>query len=184
MVGRWFVALALSTTVCLAAAGQARAQTNDASAGPVTWEINKAKLPAAPVRVGETFAVEVTAHIERGWHLYSLTAIEGGPRPTRITIVAGQGFELAGKIKAPDPTTAKDPNFGVETEFYEDTVSFSVPVRVMPDVAPGKATATVQVRFQTCNDKNCLPPEVVKLPAVVAIVAKSPSPVSPADAYR
>jgi thiol:disulfide interchange protein DsbD len=166
------VGVALALALYVTTAGTARAQDQKTGSGPVTWEINKAKLPSALLKAGDTFSVELTAHIEPGWHLYSLTPIENGPRPTRITVVAGQGFELAGKIKAPDPTTAKDPNFGVETEFYEDAVTFTVPVRVMPDAAPGKAAATVQVRYQTCNDKECLPPEVVKLAAAVEIAAK------------
>jgi thiol:disulfide interchange protein DsbD len=168
----WSVCAALAIALSVAVAGTARAQDKDSGAGPVTWQIDKAKLPAAPLKVGDTFSVDLTAHIERGWHLYSLTPIENGPKPTRITIVAAQGFELAGKVKAPTPTTAKDPNFGIETEFYEDAVTFAVPVRVMPDVPRGKATAIVQVRYQTCNDKDCLPPEVLKLPVAVEIVAK------------
>lgn len=169
-IGGWF-RLTLAATLCLAIAGQARAQGNDAAANPVAWEA-KANLPAAPLKTGDTFTIDLTAHIEKGWHLYSLTPIENGPRPTRITITAGQGFELGGKVRAPDPITAKDPNFGVETEFYEDNVTFTVPIKVTLQAAKGKTAATVQVRYQTCNDRNCLPPEVVKLPVPVEIAAR------------
>lgn len=164
--------LVLAVAFVAAAAAPARAQATGEGSGPVTFEIRKGSAPTAAVKAGATFTVDVVAHIERGWHLYSLTPIENGPRPTRITIAAGQGFELGGKIKAPDPTTAVDPNFRVETEYWEESATFTVPIKVLPDAAAGKATATVQVRFQTCNDKDCLPPALVKLPVPVEIAAK------------
>jgi DsbC/DsbD-like thiol-disulfide interchange protein len=172
-VGRtWMAVIAVAAALVAAAAGPAVAQGTEDGSGPITWEVKKTTVPTAPVKAGGTFTLDIVAHIERGWHLYSLTPIENGPRPTRITIVAGQGFELGGKITAPDPTTAFDPNFKVETEYYEDAVTFSVPIRVLPDAAAGKAAATVQVRYQTCNDKDCLPPALVKLPVSVEIAAK------------
>ena len=166
------VIVGLAVVLCVTTAGTARAQDKETGSGPVTWEINKAKLPSAPLKAGDTFSVELTAHIERGWHLYSLTPIENGPRPTRITLATGQAFELAGTIKAPDPITARDPNFGVETEYYETSAIFAVPIKVLPAGAAGKATLTVQIRYQTCNDKDCLPPQLVKLPVPVEIAAK------------
>lgn len=156
----------------LVVAGSASAQAAADETGPITWEIVKTSVPVAPVRVGEAFTVELKAHIERGWHLYSLTPVENGPRPTRIMVAAGQGFELAGPVKAPEPTTAMDPNFKVETEFYDEAVTFTVPIRARPDAAAGKSTVTVQVRFQTCNDRDCLPPALVKLPVQVEVAQR------------
>jgi len=170
---RRFVAmLGLAAALVAAAAVPSRAQGTEDGPSPITWEIKKGSAPAAPVKAGDTFTVDLVAHIERGWHLYSLTPIENGPRPTRITIAAGQGFELGGKIKAPDPITKMDPNFRVDTEFWDESVTFTVPIRVLPDATPGKATATVQARYQTCNDKDCLPPALVKVPVPVEVVAK------------
>ena len=164
--------LGLAVALVAAVAAPALTQGTEAGSGPITWEIKKGSAPVAAVKAGDTFSVELTAHIERGWHLYSLTPIENGPRPTRITIAAGQGFELGGKIKAPDPTTAMDPNFRVETEFYDESATFGIPIRVLPDAAPGKAVATVQVRYQTCNDRECLPPALVRVPVPVEIAGK------------
>ena len=168
----WPAAVGLAVAIVAAAAAPARAQGTDEGSGPVTWEIKKGSAPTAAVKAGDTVVVDVVAHIERGWHLYSLTPVENGPRPTRITIAAGQGFELGGKIKAPDPTTAMDPNFRVETEFYDESATFGIPIRVLPDAAPGKSVATVQVRYQTCNDRECLPPALVRVPVPVEIAGK------------
>ena len=165
----WPAAVGLVVALVAAAASPARAQGADEGSGPITWEIKKGSAPTAAVKAGATFTVDIVAHIERGWHLYSLTPIENGPRPTRITIAAGQGFELGGKIKAPDPITAFDPNFKVETEFYDESATFSIPIKVLPDATPGRAVATLQIRYQTCNDKECLPPALVKLPVAVEI---------------
>lgn len=138
---------------------------------PVTWAA-KAQPSASALTAGGVVTIDVTAKIARGWHLYALTPMESGPRPTRITIVPDQGFELGGTIGAPEPVKADDPNFGMVTETYEDTVVFAVPVRVLAKAAAGKRTATVQVRFQTCSDKLCLPPTIVKLPVLVEIARK------------
>jgi thiol:disulfide interchange protein DsbD len=159
----------MATILHAVLAGLVLAQGAAVSEGdPVTWSI-KAQLPAAPIKAGGTLTVQVTAKIERGWHLYSLNPIENGPRPTRIAIAAGQPFEAGGAIKAPDPIVARDPNFNLDTEYYENSVTFTVPVKVAPHAAKGKSTLTMQVRFQTCNDRLCMPPKVVKLDVPVEI---------------
>jgi thiol:disulfide interchange protein DsbD len=64
-----------------------------------------------------------------------------------------------------------DRNFGVEVEYYEKSATFTVPVRILPQAPPGESTLTVQVRFQTCNDRHCLPPTLVKMPVAVVVAA-------------
>src|SRR5204862_2874580 len=95
----------------------------------------------------------------------------GGPVPTRITVPDGQPFKLAGVPSGPAPRVAMDPNFEINTETYEGAVTFSVPITVAADVTARPQTLNVNVRFQTCNDKNCLPPRTVKLNAPVTLVA-------------
>ena len=49
---------------------------------PVAW--NLAGAPAKPVKPGARFTVKLTAHIQEGWHVYSMKPIEDGPVPTRV----------------------------------------------------------------------------------------------------
>jgi len=135
---------------------------------PITWRL-KAETPAHPLKLGETFTAQLTAQIEAGWHLYSANQSPDGPRPTRITLPAEQSFKLAGEIEAPPPRTALDENFGFETSFYENSATFTLPVRVAEDVQQGRHQLRVNAYFQTCNDRLCLPPKTVQLVAAINV---------------
>jgi len=175
MVRRLIVAI----LVVLGVASQAMAQD------PIKWSLGK---PPASVKPGQTFTIDLTAHIDEGWHLYALTQ---GPPPiaTRITVPAGQMFTLDGTIDAPPPHTAMDQSFGIETEFYTDSAVFTLPIKVN-GTASGKLTLKVQAYFQTCNDQLCLPPKAVPSevevqvsgPLVAGAVAPPPAPVTPLPA--
>jgi DsbC/DsbD-like thiol-disulfide interchange protein len=139
---------------------------------PITWSL-KADSSARQVRAGDTFEVQAVARMAAGWHLYSLTQQGDGPLPTRITLPEGQPFELSGAIKSPPPLTELDAVFEIETEFYEESATFVLPVRVAPDAPAGEQTLRVDVFFQSCDDRVCLPPKTVELKATV-VVAQDP----------
>src|SRR5689334_1412362 len=86
---------------------------------PITWSL-AADAPARALKPGEQFTVLLTAKIVEGWHLYSPEQQAGGPIPTRITLPADQPFKLADTIDLPVPRTEIDPNFNLETQFYEE----------------------------------------------------------------
>jgi thiol:disulfide interchange protein len=154
----------LLVLVCLLFfAGAAAAQ------GPVTWSL-KANAPGS-LKLGDKFTAQVTAQIQGGWHLYSLTQGAGGPIPTRITVPEGQPFKVAGSVRGPRPRVAMDPNFEINTETHEGSVTFSVPILVVADAPTGAQSLNVNVRYQACNDKNCLPPRTGKLSAPLTLVA-------------
>src|SRR6266478_2873548 len=146
-------------------AGRAQAQN------PVTFSI-KANLASA-LKPGDKFTAQVTVQIQDGWHLYSLTQGAGGPIPTRITVPDGQSFKLAGTVSGPRPHVAMDPNFEINTETHEGSVDFTVPIVVITEAPQGVQTLNVNVRYQACNDKNCLPPRTVKLNTSIRVLAAS-----------
>jgi len=126
---------------------------------PVHWAL--AKTPAS-AGAGQTFRIDLTATIDQGWHLYSLSQPPGGPITTRISVPKDQPFTLAGEIDAPTPHVAFDQGFSMDTETYSDTVVFTLPVKVSAG-ASGKQVLRVQAYYQTCNDRFCLPPKTVKI---------------------
>lgn len=103
----------------------------------------------------------LSATIAPGWHVYSITQPPGGPNATTVTVPAGQGFERKGDITGTKPESAFDPNFQMKTEFYQNAVHLQVPL-----VSTGNSaaqTVQVEVRFQACNDRLCLPPKTMRL---------------------
>lgn len=159
-------------------AGSAFAQDEESEPNPIKWSL---KGSNAAVKPGDRFVLELSAQIDKGWHLYSTEQVEGGPKPTRITLPPEQAFELAGLIDSPAPSSSFDPNFQVETEFYEDSVRFAIPVRRLPNSTADPGKVMVSVRYQTCTRTVCLAPKLLKLEVPVQATAMS-SEVPPATA--
>ena len=148
---------------------------------PIVWSL---RSPAdLKVKPGGRFDVELTAAIQDGWHLYSTSQPPGGPIPTRISMPAGQPFRMEAAAAGPEPKREYDPNFGMETEFHDTSATFIVPVAVAGDAPGGSQKVEVHVRFQTCNDRLCLPPRTEKLVAqVVVLGAAKPAATTPSGA--
>jgi len=134
----------------------------------VTWS---ALGPVEVVHQGQKFTAKVSARISPGWHIYSITQAPGGPVPTTIMLPGKQPFTLDGFVIGPLPHSGYDPNFQIQTDTYEKTVSFKVPLMAANTVQSGTNSAAIDVRFQACNETICLPPKTVHLRALVKIVS-------------
>jgi thiol-disulfide isomerase/thioredoxin len=55
----------------------------------------------------------------------------------------------------------------IVTEFYQHSVNFDVPLVVDPAANSGLASAIIDVRFQTCNERLCLRPTTIHVPLAV-----------------
>src|SRR5438270_12021406 len=97
-----------------------------AALDPVKWS---ARLEPAGIRAGEGGRVVLAATIEPGWHVYSMKPVEG-PFPTQISMAPRQALVPAGKPVQPPGVRVHDQNFGVDVEYYEGGVAFSVPIKV------------------------------------------------------
>ena len=103
----------------------------------------------------------VTGKISPGWHVYSITQPPGGPNAASVSVPPGQAFHIQGPITGTQPRSAFDPNFQMKTEFYEGSVTLNVPLAA--ESAANAQNVRISVRFQTCNDRLCLPPKTVRL---------------------
>lgn len=131
------------------------------------------RLEQEEVAVGQRFDAIVHASIGEGWHLYSMDVPPGGPIPTTIGVVDGDIFEGAGPPLQPEPIPWFDENFGMETSYFEDSVDFTVPVRVRNGAGPGNHELAVQVRYMICNDTTCLPPQTRSVSTYLSVVPGS-----------
>jgi thiol:disulfide interchange protein DsbD len=149
-----------------------------AAAAQIPNPVNlSAKLDPNPVKAGQSAKVTVTAKIDAGWHLYSLTQPSGGPRPTKLTIDETGPFKADGKATQPKPKVAADPNFTLPgqppfmTETFDGEVNFTLPIKVAADAPVGGQKLIVKFYFQVCDDHQCLPPRTKPLEVETMIVA-------------
>ncbi|MBN1446702.1 MAG: thioredoxin family protein [Bacteroidetes bacterium] len=135
-----------------------------------TWS---ARAATAVVQVGSTVDVKVTADVNKGWHIYSVTPMEEGPVPTEIDFAANSPFVRSGSVRQPKPIVKYDEAFGIDTEYFDDDVTFTLTAKVKKDAKPGKQKVVVEVTFMACNDRMCLPPKTVEVPFDITIEAAS-----------
>jgi thiol:disulfide interchange protein len=131
----------------------------------VTWKVSG---PAGAVKASDVIKVKVAAEILTNWHLYSVTQPPGGPNATRFTVLAGP-FQISGEIGQTDPKVEFDQNFSMNTETFADAAEFEIPLKLTAAANSGTLDGKLQVVFQVCDDKMCLPPTKVPLPFKVKI---------------
>ena len=136
------------------------------------------------LKAGDSIKVQLKADIDEGWHLYALDQPAGGPIPTTIKVADGSPFAIDGDITSPKPTLKADPNFivddkPIDTKFYEKTASFTIQAKATADTSAD--ALGLDVRFQLCNDKFCLPPKTLKITAGGVEAVKKTAPASTGD---
>jgi thiol:disulfide interchange protein DsbD len=122
--------------------------------------------PANALKAGDRFTAKLTAEIDPGWHIYSLTTPDGGPFRTVIEVPEGQSFKIAGKIAAPSPDVEHSAAFGVDVESYGGSVVFTVPLEAVKPIARGTKVA-LAITYQACTEENCMLPKTSRVEAVV-----------------
>ncbi len=132
---------------------------------PIKFEVVNAPNTA---KAGEVFTIEIKADIEESWYLYSiLNAPDAGPYPTRFT-ANSDNFVVAGKVTESPANVEFDPNFEVELGMHSNQATFKIPVAVGTDYQ-GNQNLDVEVFYQACDDRVCLPPKKKSIIALVNI---------------
>lgn len=110
-------------------------------------------------------SAKLSAAILGGWHVYALSQPSGGPTPLKISIPSTNSLTLAGPVSETKVVHRFDPNFNMETLYYLKSASFDLSLREGKAV-PGE-TLLIDVRFQACNDRLCLPPYTTHVSAIL-----------------
>jgi thiol:disulfide interchange protein DsbD len=134
----------------------------------VKWS---AAPPAAAVAAGAVATITVTAKVQAGWKLYAVDQPPGGPVPLTFDLADGARFTIAAKgIVAPKAKVQKqDANFAVDTKYYEQDASFTIPVSVPRTTDAGAHTIPLEVTFQACGAELCLRPFTEKLAVPITV---------------
>ncbi len=107
-------------------------------------------------------ALELSATVQEGWHVYAATQLPGGPTPLQVTLGEGAGAQLQGIASGTAPLKRHDTSFDLDTEFYTQAFTLHLPV-IWHSSRETVAFLPVVVRYQTCSDHECLPPKTVHL---------------------
>ncbi len=153
--------------VAISALGQpelgAPGSTGGALPGATAGEAKKVAVQAqftapAGTTPGRLF---ITATIEPGWHIYSVTQRPGGPIATKIDVTPPPGIGLAGKFQpsvAPDVT--KEPAFeNLPIETHHGTVTWNAPIELAAGFDPTRLEIRGKIMVQACDANSCIPPQ-------------------------
>ena len=121
---------------------------------PVQWSMVLEPSQAEP---GGRITARVTATVEDGWHLYSSTTPQGKPIALDLQI-AESPTVVSWQAHQPKPTINFDPNFQMDSEWYEHSAEFLVEIELASD-ASGEQSIEAKLRYGACDDRQCLPPK-------------------------
>ncbi|MAO65035.1 MAG: hypothetical protein CL666_08540 [Balneola sp.] len=128
------------------------------------------------VLAGEVFEIQVEASIEGNWHLYSILNDEdAGPFPTEFSAKTNN-FAIVGGVTESAADVEYDPNFETELGWHSSFAEFTIPVTIKVD-RTGKQNLDIEVFYQVCDDKVCLPPTTKSIVAGVTVTGISDKPV-------
>ncbi len=132
---------------------------------PVEFKIRL--LETAKDRTGERdVLLSITAHVEGKWHIY---ALDQDPKmfalPTVIQIDATPGLKPLDDFRPDQAAEEYRPEEDVIQLVHNDTVTWQQRYRLNPEQFEG--TLRGSVRYQLCDDKNCLPPHTAKFELAV-----------------
>lgn len=152
------------------------------SGGPAepTGPVVKAKGVIVPAANGKPAQLVVTADIEAGWHIYSITQPPGGPIRTAIKVPPSADYKLGDFTPTKPPHAEPSTAFtNVIEETHDVSVSWTAPLDLSPGVDPAKLVIAGSVFAQACSN-TCLPPQDYKFAAQVAGAAP-PAPAATAS---
>ncbi len=122
---------------------------------PIRWRMT-VKMTSATEGV-----VTLRALVDKGWHLYSTSLPDDGPRPTSISFKASPEVTLKGEpVASRKPVEVDDPMFGMKLAWWDANVDFVQKFKVKNKKG---AKIEASVSFMGCNDMNCMPPKTEKL---------------------
>ncbi|MBT3479295.1 MAG: DUF255 domain-containing protein [Candidatus Marinimicrobia bacterium] len=121
-------------------------------------------------RAGEVVNIIVTAEMEAEWKIYALRDQGEGPIASKV-VVTGNAIQAAGKVLEEDPTEKYDDGFLTNTRTHEGGATFTAPVRLKSNLAPGSYDVSVNVLYQVCNASLCYPQKEEVLTTTITVEA-------------
>ena len=150
------LAAAVATVLAMVTAPGAWAQELSAGfAGPsvsieAAWESSGA-------RPGETARLAAVVTIEEGWHVNAHNPTDPYIVPTTLELALPEGVTVT-KTAYPEPALLEVQGFLEKLAVYGGKFVVGVELRVGADVKPGKYTVPMTLKYQACDERQCMMP--------------------------
>ncbi len=131
----------------------------------------RAEPPAGGLALGRTAMLSVKLRIKKPYHVNANPATEDYLIPTVISLASSGGLSF-GKPIYPKAENKKFAFADKPLAVYEDEVTVRVPVTAAKSAKPGARKLNGTVRYQACDDNNCLIPTTASF-TVALNVAKA-----------
>jgi DsbC/DsbD-like thiol-disulfide interchange protein len=160
------VLAAMAIAAGLAAQAQAPLWQDAKPAGAKVEAVKYLYPEQITVRAGKTTAVELHFRIAPGLHINSHTPKDTYLIPTTLSVPDGTGVRLesAAYPDGHDYTLPADP----ETKLNVFTGEFAIAAKLT--AAPGTHLLEAKLRYQACDETQCMPPKTITVP--IDVVAK------------
>ncbi|MGA2182484.1 MAG: protein-disulfide reductase DsbD domain-containing protein [Bryobacteraceae bacterium] len=116
---------------------------------------------------GQTARLTLTLYVRAGFHVNSNKPNDDYLIPLRLTW--DKGPVEAGAVEYPEPQLAKSGFSDKPLSVYSGTFHVVTPFRAPTEAAPGPAAITGKLRYQACNDHECLQPRTMEIRVPVEI---------------
>jgi uncharacterized protein len=171
------VSLALLGAVALVASAAAQSPTPKKEDHQVKPE---AHLSVEQLPAGDKCRILVRLKVTPGWHIYANPAANKEDTPTVVEFTGKLGTKLT-QIKYPKGDKY-DPGEGLPVQsVYEGQVDIFATLEVPASASGQTEEMEILVKYQACDDSNCLRPTQVRLAGKLP-VAKAGDPIKPKNA--
>ena len=120
---------------------------------PVNWSFTQNRISETEIEL------QFTAHIEKGWHLYSQHLPEGvDAYPTEFIFITKEGYQLVEGMIEPEPIRKADPNFdNIVLPYFKEKVVFRQKIKLESN---SDLKIDGEISFMSCDESQCVFPPV------------------------
>ncbi|MDT8415366.1 MAG: cytochrome c biogenesis protein CcdA [Flavobacteriaceae bacterium] len=117
---------------------------------PIDWSAKAQKTAE------DTYEIQIKAHLDPHWHLYSQHVAPGGPIPTQFDFTdAVENYKLLGETSEPQGIENYDGVFEMDIKYFETEAVFTQKIAL---INPYLSAIRVDFTYMVCDDTRCLPP--------------------------
>ncbi|MDR2980196.1 MAG: thioredoxin family protein [Bacteroidales bacterium] len=114
---------------------------------PVQWKFNAKKINDSIAEL------QMTAEIEKDWHLYAISHSNGIEIPISFEYAPDKNYELVGATTEPKPKEVYDDFFKSTSRYFEKKVTFKQQIRIKTNVP---FSIKGNISGQVCIDGRCI----------------------------